>query len=618
VVKEGKTVHANVSDTVREFLPRPLAYLISKTMGYDKKSVILTPLYRQRKVTGVLAMSCTDLCEYFTHSVENLALHISTALELAHKHAQRNRAVQALKRYHDHLGELVEERTAELKTVNEKLRVEISERKQAEEALQPEKNKLQSLIDAMEDGLSIQDKDYNIIYQGKLQRRISGAHLGEKCYRVYEGEEKVCDGCPVEKAFRDGKSHTAERRVVLPSGEVIFWENTANPVRDAEGKIVSCLEVTRNITERKQAEEELKLRAQVLDGATDSIFLHDFDGNFIYVNEAACRTHGYSREEFMKMKLHQVIALGRVSRLDSDFQEMLEKGQVIFESAHLRKDGSIMPAEVHGRTIESGERKLLLTVVRDITERKRAEEKEKQMRQELYLAQRLASVGELAAGVAHEINNPLTGVLGFSQRLMRKSTDEALSRDLEIIHSEARRAAEVVQNLLTFARRRQPKKEYSNINDIMQKTLELRSYALQTGNIEVVTALAPGLPRIMVDFPQMQEVFLNIILNAEQAMSEAHGRGKLIIKTREIKDYVRISLADDGPGISPKNLDKVFDPFFTTREGKGGTGLGLSACHGIVTEHGGRIYARSKAGKGATFFVELPLSPVEATLAPRS
>jgi PAS domain S-box-containing protein len=539
-------------------------------------------------------------------------------LELAHKHAQRNRAVQALKRYHDHLGELVEERTAELKTVNEKLRVEISERKQAEEALQPEKNKLQSLIDAMEDGLSIQDKDYNIIYQGKLQRRISGAHLGEKCYRVYEGEEKVCDGCPVEKAFRDGKSHTAERRVVLPSGEVIFWENTANPVRDAEGKIVSCLEVTRNITERKQAEEELKLRAQVLDGATDSIFLHDFDGNFIYVNEAACRTHGYSREEFMKMKLHQVIALGRVSRLDSDFQEMLEKGQVIFESAHLRKDGSIMPAEVHGRTIESGERKLLLTVVRDITERKRAEEKEKQMRQELYLAQRLASVGELAAGVAHEINNPLTGVLRFSQRLMRKSTDEALSRDLEIIHSEARRAAEVVQNLLTFARRRQPKKEYSNINDIMQKTLELRSYALQTGNIEVVTALAPGLPRIMVDFPQMQEVFLNIILNAEQAMSEAHGRGKLIIKTREIKDYVRISLADDGPGISPKNLDKVFDPFFTTREGKGGTGLGLSACHGIVTEHGGRIYARSKAGKGATFFVELPLSPVEATLAPRS
>ena len=268
--------------------------------------------------------------------------------------------------------------------------------------------------------------------------------------------------------------------------------------------------------------------------------------------------------------------------------------------------------------IRATDTSVYLIQIFDITERKQAEEKEKQLQQELYLAQRLASVGELAAGVAHEVNNPLTGILGFSQRLMRKSSDKALSHDLEIIHSEARRAAEVVQNLLTFARRHQPKKEYSNINDIVKKTLELRTYAVQTGNVEVVTALAPNLPQIMVDFHQMQEVFLNIVLNAEQAMSEAHGRGKLIVKTRRIKDYVRISFADDGPGISSQNLGKVFDPFFTTREGKGGTGLGLSACHGIVTEHGGRIYVRSKPGKGATFFIELPLSPVEAIVGRRA
>jgi PAS domain S-box-containing protein len=377
--------------------------------------------------------------------------------------------------------------------------LDITERKQTEEALQAEKNKLQSLVDAMEYGITIQDKDYNIIYEGKLVETLFGDRRGEKCYRVYEGKEKLCDGCPVEKAFKDGESHTSERRVVMPSGEVNFWENTANPIRDAEGEIVSCLEVVRNITERKQAEE-----------------------------------------------------------------------------------------------------------------------KEKQLQQELYLAQRLASVGELAAGVAHEINNPLTGVLGFSQRLMRKSTDEKVSRDLEIIHNEAQRAADVVQSLLTFARRRQSKKEYANINDVVNKALELRAYALQTGNIEVVTTLAPRLPQIMVDFAQMQEVFLNIILNAEQAMSEAHGKGKLVIKTSRIKGYVRISFADDGPGIPPENLDKVFDPFFTTREEKGGTGLGLSACHGIVTEHGGRIYARSKPGRGATFFVELPLSPAEATAGRRA
>jgi signal transduction histidine kinase len=243
----------------------------------------------------------------------------------------------------------------------------------------------------------------------------------------------------------------------------------------------------------------------------------------------------------------------------------------------------------------------------EVTERKRAEKEERRLQQELHLSSRLASIGELAAGVAHEINNPLTGILGFSQRLLRKSTDGEVSRDLEIIHNEAQRAAKVVQNLLTFAHRREPKKEYSDVNDIVKSALELRAYELKTSNIEVVTALAPNLPQVMLDFHQIQEVFLNIILNAEQVMTEVHSGGKLTIRTQQIKDCVRISFTDDGPGILAEHLDKIFDPFFTTREERGGTGLGLSVCHGIVTEHGGRIYAESKPGKGATFFVELPV-----------
>ena len=249
----------------------------------------------------------------------------------------------------------------------------------------------------------------------------------------------------------------------------------------------------------------------------------------------------------------------------------------------------------------------VLVCIEDITERKQAEEREKQLQQQLNLSSRLASIGELAAGVAHEISNPLTGILGFSERLMRKSTDEEVSRDLEIIHNEAQRVAKVVGNLLTFARRREPKKEYSDINDILQQALELRAYELKTSDIEVVTSLAPGLPRTMADFHQIQEVFLNIIFNAEQAMSEANGGGKLSVKTQRTGDYIRISFADDGPGIPAEQLDKVFDPFFTTRGEKGGTGLGLSLCHGIVAEHAGKIYAKSKPGKGTTFFVELPL-----------
>jgi len=238
---------------------------------------------------------------------------------------------------------------------------------------------------------------------------------------------------------------------------------------------------------------------------------------------------------------------------------------------------------------------------------KKAEEKEEQLQQELDRSRRLTSVGELAAGVAHEINNPLTGIIGLSERLLRKSTDEKISRDLGRIHSEARRMANVVENLLAFTRRREPKKQYADVNDILQRTLALRTNELKASNIEVVTNLAPSLPNIMADFNRIQEVFLNIILNAEQSMTEARGGGRLTIKTEEKNGNIRAIFTDNGPGIPTQYLDRLFDPFFTTRWEKGGTGLGLSACHSIVTEHGGRIYAESQPGKGAMFIVEFPL-----------
>ncbi|MDH5364038.1 MAG: PAS domain S-box protein, partial [Dehalococcoidia bacterium] len=181
----------------------------------------------------------------------------------------------------------------------------INERKQAEEVFQAERNKLQSIIDAMEDGLTIQDKDYNIIYQNELVKTIFGDRLGEKCYRVYEGKEKLCDGCPVEKAFKDGKSHTSERRVVLPSGEVTFWENTANPIRDAKGRIVSCLEINRNITERKQTEEaladEATWRRILVEQSRDGIVILDQNGKVYEANQQFAEMLGYSLEEVREL-----------------------------------------------------------------------------------------------------------------------------------------------------------------------------------------------------------------------------------------------------------------------------------------------------------------------------
>ena len=240
-------------------------------------------------------------------------------------------------------------------------------------------------------------------------------------------------------------------------------------------------------------------------------------------------------------------------------------------------------------------------LIRDITERKR-------MEGQLIITDRLASIGELSSGIAHELNNPLTSVIGFSELLLDRDVPDDVKEDLEVINREAKRTAEVVRNLLTFARKHEAKKEPVNINNIVERVLELRAYEQKVSNIEVNTRFASALPEITADGFQLQQVFLNIIINAEHFMTEAHGRGTLVITTERVGDIIRASFADDGPGIAKENLGHLFDPFFTTKEVGKGTGLGLSICHGIITEHGGRIYIESKLGKGATFIVELPIS----------
>jgi C4-dicarboxylate-specific signal transduction histidine kinase len=249
-----------------------------------------------------------------------------------------------------------------------------------------------------------------------------------------------------------------------------------------------------------------------------------------------------------------------------------------------------------------GQDEILITV-NDITD-----DRERQER--LYLTDRLASVGEMAAGIAHELNNPLTGIIGLAELLSGAEngySDEA-KEDLRMISNEAQRAADVVKNLLTFARKHQPVKQTVKINDVIENVLKLRTYEHKVNNIQVLSRFDGELPEIIVDQFQMQQVFLNIILNAEQAMMEASNRGRLVITTKRLGDTIRISFSDSGLGITPENMRKLFSPFFTTKEVGKGTGLGLSICYGIVTNHGGKIYAQSKAGEGATFIIELPVN----------
>jgi signal transduction histidine kinase len=227
--------------------------------------------------------------------------------------------------------------------------------------------------------------------------------------------------------------------------------------------------------------------------------------------------------------------------------------------------------------------------------------------EQMLITDRLASIGELASGIAHELNNPLTSVIGFAQLLLGKDLPGDIREDIKVIYSEARRATEVMKNLLIFARKHSPLKQLVDINSVIEKVLAIRAYEHRVENIQVIACLAPDLPLVMADYFQLQQVFLNIVINAEHFMLQAHRRGTLTVKTGCNGNAVRASFTDDGPGIAEGDLGRLFDPFFTTKEVGEGTGLGLSICHRIVTEHGGRIYAQSQPGRGATFVVELPL-----------
>ena len=228
---------------------------------------------------------------------------------------------------------------------------------------------------------------------------------------------------------------------------------------------------------------------------------------------------------------------------------------------------------------------------------------------QLIQSEKLSGIGEFVAGVAHELNNPLTAVMGFSELLQRAEVNPKQRGFLETIHKSALRCQKIVQSLLSFARRHTPERKLVCVNSLVEAALDILHYQMRTSNIEVITRLQKDLPSAMVDPHQLQQVFLNIINNARQAMEAHRTEGSCLrLTTEQCGQMVRVSFQDNGPGIPEENLSRIFDPFFTTKEVGKGTGLGLSLCYGIVHEHGGTIRARSKPGEGATFIIELPLA----------
>ena len=276
-----------------------------------------------------------------------------------------------------------------------------------------------------------------------------------------------------------------------------------------------------------------------------------------------------------------------------------------------RVDGTTVWVEVTARAeVPSHNGSMRIeALVRDVSERKKLEDQSRDLYHQLLQAEKLAALGQTISGVAHELNNPLATILTWAERLSQHQLEESTRRGLETILSESERAARIVRNLLTFARKRQSTRAMVDLNSVVRQTLTLRSYEQRVTNISVIEALAAGLPQVFADAHQLQQVLLNLIINAEQAMLAANGRGTLVVRTwhEGDRETLVLEINDDGPGIPKEVQSKIFDPFFTTKEVGKGTGLGLTVAYAIVEDHGGRIRSESQPGSGASFFIELPL-----------
>ncbi len=354
----------------------------------------------------------------------------------------------------------------------------------------------------------------------------------------------------------------------------------------------------------KQAGEKVERSAkeweETFDSITDLISIHSRDHRILRVNKAFVNAFNKTKDEIVGRSCFELFhgtdkppafcphekTLGKgIAYSTEQFEPLLGIWVQISTSPIFNEQGEIV-ATVHS--------------TRDISERKK-------LLEQLMAQDRLASVGQLVAGVAHEIKNPLTGVVGFSDLLLTNKACKDFAEDLKIINDEAKRAVQIVNNLLTFARKQPEGKAEIQINEQIERVIALRAHEQKGNNIHVISRLAPDLPGIMGNSSQMLQVFFNLVVNAEHAMLGAHNKGTLTITTERAGDIVRVSIADDGSGISPENMKKLFIPFFTTKPAGKGTGLGLSICYGIVTEHGGKLYAESEYGKGATFIIELPV-----------
>ena len=404
---------------------------------------------------------------------------------------------------------------------------------------------------------------------------------------------------------QSGTTRIREVRLRRKDGGVAVCVDTSTGVIES-GRVIRYQGTLVDVTEKRAMERQLhrqeEFRQHLLESFPDLILVLDLKGQYTFVSARIGELLGYGPEHLMGKSVEDAEStspeLAALYRTVATGQSLLTSRE--YGSRH--RDGSwrTMLGMASPLLDAEGKPAGVIISVRDVT-------MEKKLEQQIIQSERLAAMGQMIGGFAHELNNPLTSILGMAELLQEGEVSEAARKQLVILHKEARRAAEIVQNLQYFARPPAPGKSPVDLNELVQRTLQMQAYPLRKSNITVDFLPEPAIPAIVADPNQLMQVFLNLVLNAEQAIRENREKGTIRVRIGRKPDSVWLMFQDDGPGIAPDNLTHIFDPFFTTKRPGRGTGLGLSVCKTVLREHGGNIEAASAPDGGAVFTITLPV-----------
>ena len=412
-----------------------------------------------------------------------------------------------------------------------------------------------------------------------------------------------------------------EYRLLHRDGSVRWVADRRQMIYGEDGKLQWVDGLILDITDRKRSDIALRLTQFTVDRGSEATYWLRRDGSIIYVNDRVCEALGYSREELLSMKIHEINPEFPAERWEYHWDELRKRQIFSAESTHRAKDGHLVPVEFTANFIEFDGKEYNCVYARDITERKRVEEESLRLQTQLIKAQKLEAIGHLAGGIAHDFNNLLTGILGYANLLsIKEGIDPEVSKAAGIIQRSAERASQLTAQLLGFAEQGKNLtvpvelgRVIASVTGVIERTQDPR--------IRIVTAIRPEGGSVLGDPSQLDQVVMNLAINACDAMplggqlkitTEPATLDEAFCREREWMSpgkYLLLSVSDTGVGISPENLERIFAPFFTTKAQGKGTGLGLSMVFGIVKNHGGCVDVRSEAGAGSVFRVYLPESP---------